>query len=232
MRVIKLKNIAKQYHKREYFLSKKDVFWALEDISFSVENGESVGIIGPNGAGKTTLMRIISGITLHTRGEVSISGKVVPLISIEGALNYVLTARENMLLLSTALGVEKSSQAEIFDKIIKFSAIEDYLDMQVFKLSSGMISRFAFSIAAHVPSDIILIDEVLAVGDQSFQKKCFKKIEEFKERGKTIIYISHDLRSMENICPRVLWVDEGKIIDDGAADNIIPKYIKFYENKK
>ncbi len=229
MKSIELKNVAKQYHKREYYFSKKDIFWSLKDITFSVSKGEALGIIGANGAGKTTLMRIISGITVPTKGELNVRGRVVPLISVEGAFNFILTARENMLLLTIALGIDNRKRENVFQNIIEFSGIVDYLDMQVFKLSSGMISRFAFSIAAHVPSDILLIDEILAVGDEEFQNKCFKKIEQFKSENKTIIFVSHDLESVKNICQRVLWIDKGKIASEGSPDNVISQYIKYYK---
>ncbi len=229
MKAIELKNISKRYHKREYYFSKSDFFWALKDVSFSVEKGETLGIIGPNGAGKTTLMRIISEITVPTEGELVVSGKVVPLITMEGALNLVLSARENMLLLTSALGIKRGMRKKIFQDILDFSGIADYVDMQVVKLSNGMVSRFAFSIATHVPSDILLIDEVLAVGDQEFQEKCFEKIRQFKKEGKTIIFISHDLESVKSICDRVIWLDKGKIAKEGFPEEVISEYIHFLE---
>jgi lipopolysaccharide transport system ATP-binding protein len=211
----------------DFFLGKKDLFWALKEIDFSIEKGEAVGIIGSNGAGKTTLMRLISGITFPTEGRIDIAGKVVPLITVEGALNFILSARENMFLLTTALGVtNRKRRKEIFKQIIEFSGIDEYLDMQITKLSQGMISRLAFSIAAHVPCDILLIDEVLAVGDQNFQNKCFNKIKQFKERGKTIIFISHNMDDIRNICERVIWLDKGRLIKDGKSRDITGLYLK------
>lgn len=224
MRIIELNRIFKRYHKREYYFSKKDFFWAIKDITFSVNKGEILGMIGPNGAGKTTLMRLISGITSPTRGNIRVEGKVVPLIRMEGALNSQLSARENMLLLTAALGVKRARRKKIFQDIVEFSGISEYMDMQVAKLSSGMISRFSFSIAVSAPSDILLIDEVLTVGDQSFQRQCFAKMDEFKKEGKTIIFVSHNMEGVKNICDRVIWLDRGRIVKEGLPQEVIYEY--------
>jgi ABC-type polysaccharide/polyol phosphate transport system ATPase subunit len=225
MKSIELKSVYKKYHKREYFFSAKDFFWALENISFSVKKGESLGIIGPNGAGKTTIGRLISGITYATQGSVCTKGKVVPLIRMEGAMNYLLTARENIELISAAYGARGKLRKQIFDKIVEFSQIESYLDMLSCKLSHGMVSRISFSIAINVPSDIILIDEVLAVGDQNFQMKCYRKIQEMKESNKTIIFISHNLEKVKEVCDKIIWIDKGQLVEEGTPKEVISKYV-------
>ncbi len=228
MKSIDLKSVYKKYNKRDSCLGKEDPLWALSDVSFSVEKGEIVGIIGPNGAGKSTLMRLISGISFPTKGTIDVDGKVVPLISIEGALQYILTGRENIFLLLAAFGVKNAARKDLSVKIAEFSGISDSLDMQITKLSFGMLSRLSFSIAAHVPSEILLIDEVLSVGDQDFQQKCFSKISQFKNEGKSMLFISHDLKSIGDICSRVIWLDKGRIVDDGPPNSVIGGYLARY----
>ncbi|MFA5148956.1 MAG: ABC transporter ATP-binding protein [Candidatus Omnitrophota bacterium] len=228
MKSIDLNGVYKKYNKRDACLGKEDPLWALSDVSFSVEKGEVLGIIGPNGAGKSTLMRLISGISFPTRGTIGVTGKVVPLISIEGALQYVLTGNENIFLLLAAFGVKRRDKNKLSAEIAEFSGISDYLDMQITKLSSGMLSRLSFSIAAHVPSEILLIDEVLSVGDQDFQQKCFAKISQFKNEGKSMIFVSHDLNSIGDICGRVVWLDKGRIVMDGPPDGVFRGYLARY----
>lgn len=225
MKSIDLNGVYKKYNKRATCLGKEDPLWALSDVSFSVEKGEILGIVGPNGAGKSTLMRLISGISFPTKGTIGVTGKVVPLISIEGALQYVLTGKENIFLLLAAFGVRRESRNKLSAEIAEFSGISDHLDMQITKLSSGMLSRLSFSIAAHVPSEILLIDEVLSVGDQDFQQKCFAKISQFKNEGKSMIFVSHDLKSIGDICGRVLWLDKGRIVMDGPPDEVFRGYL-------
>ena len=232
MKIIELYGVYKRYDKKDSPLGKHDFFWALSDVSFSINRGEAVGVIGPNGAGKSTLMKLISGISFPTKGRLSVIGKVVPLISIGGALHHVLTARENVILLSAAFGVRRNERRKIIDEIVKFSGISDYMDMQITKLSYGMHSRLSFSIAAHVPSDILLIDEVLAVGDQEFQQQCFRKIEQFKKDGKTIIFISHDLESVKKVCNKVIWLEKGSVIKYGNPEDVIAGYCNSVTFKK
>jgi ABC-type polysaccharide/polyol phosphate transport system ATPase subunit len=225
MKNIELKKVYKKYHKKEYFFSKKDTFWAIKDVSFAVEDGQSLGLIGPNGAGKTTITRLISGITYPTKGSIEVKGRVVPLIRMEGAMNYLLTARENIDLVSAAYGAQGKLRKSIFDKIISFSGIEDSLDMLVCKLSHGMVSRLSFSIAINVPSDIVLIDEVLAVGDQAFQSKCYKEIAKIKSQNKTLLFISHNLKRVEEMCDKVIWLDKGQVVKEGNPKEVIAEYV-------
>lgn len=216
MKTIEFEKVSKRFHKGEYFFSKRDYLYALKDVSFSVDRGESVGITGPNGSGKTTLMRLIAGITEPTSGKVTINGRVVPLIRVEGALNFNLSVRENIYLLSAVFGIKKKSAKKIFDDIVDFAGIREMVDVQILKLSHGMISRVSFSIAVHIDGDILLIDEVLAVGDTGFQEQCFKKLSELKREGKTIFFVSNDAGSIKKICGRTIVMEGGRIISDGA----------------
>ncbi|MBP6943964.1 MAG: ABC transporter ATP-binding protein [Candidatus Omnitrophica bacterium] len=216
MKAVEFEKVSKRFHKSEYYFSRRDYLWALKDISFSVGSGESVGITGPNGSGKTTLMRLIAGITEPTSGKVAVNGRVVPLIRVEGALNFNLSVRENIYLLSAVFGIRKKSAKKIFDDIVDFAGVEDMVDAQILKLSHGMISRVSFSIAAHIGGDILLIDEVLAVGDTGFQEQCFRKLAEMKNAGKTMFFVSNDIESIKKICGRTIVMDGGRIVSDGA----------------
>lgn len=216
MKAVVFEKTCKRFHKSEYYFSRSDYLWALNDVSFSVDRGEAVGITGPNGSGKTTLMRLIAGITRPTSGSVAVNGRVVPLIRVEGALNFNLSARENISLLAAVFGIKKKAVRKIFGDIVDFAGIRDMLDMQILKLSHGMISRLSFSIAVHIDSDILLIDEVLAVGDSSFQEQCFKKLSELKKQGKTIFFVSNDIESIKKACGRVIVMESGRIVSDGA----------------
>ena len=226
MSAIEFRSVSKQYHKREFFFAKSDLFWAIKDVSFSVKKGETVSLIGPNGAGKTTIVKLISDITYPTKGSVRVKDRIVPLIGMAGCLNLLLNTQENIYLLTSILGLKKQSRKKAFDEIIEFSRLKDFLDMPIKKFSSGMRSRLSFSIAVHVPSDILLIDEVLAVGDQEFQGKCLDKIDEFKKIGKTILFVSHDMESIKKISNRVIWLDKGKIIEEGLPNKVIASYLK------
>jgi len=226
MKAIEFKGVCKQYHKKEFFFAKSDLFWAIKDLSFSIDKGETVSLIGPNGAGKTTIVKLISRITYPTKGSMLAGDKVVPLISMQGCLDSLLNIRENTYLLTAIFGLSKQERKKAFNQIIEFSGLGDFLDMPVKKLSSGMKSRLSFSIAVHVPSEIFLIDEVLAVGDQQFQTKCLDKIDEFKKEGKAIIFVSHDLASVKRISHRVIWLEKGRIVGQGLPDKIIPAYLQ------
>ncbi|MDD5269976.1 MAG: ABC transporter ATP-binding protein [Candidatus Omnitrophica bacterium] len=216
MKTVEFENVGKRFHKSEYYFSRRDYLWALKDVSFSVGRGESVGITGPNGSGKTTLMRLIAGITEPTSGKVTVNGRVVPLIRVEGALNFNLSVRENIYLLSAVFGIRKKGAKKIFDDIVDFAGIRDMVDVQILKLSHGMISRVSFSIAAHIDGDILLIDEVLAVGDTGFQEQCFRKLAEIKYSGKTVFFVSNDVDSIRRICGRTIVMEGGSIVSDGA----------------
>jgi ABC-2 type transport system ATP-binding protein len=216
MKTVEFEKVSKRFHKSEYYFGRKDYLWALEDISFSVDRGESVGIAGPNGSGKTTLMRLIAGITEPTSGKVAVSGRVVPLIRVEGALNFNLSVRENIYLLSAVFGIKKKGAKKVFDDIVDFAGIREMVDMQILKLSHGMISRVSFSVAVHIDGDILLIDEVLAVGDTGFQEQCFRKLSELKNTGKTLFFVSNDIESIKRVCGRTIVMEGGRIASDGA----------------
>lgn len=212
--MVTLENIYKKYHRQGKLLSNKDTFWAIEDVSLKIGMSESVGFTGPNGAGKTTLMRLIAGVTSPTSGKICVRGKILPLIGIYGSLAVYLTGKENIYLLSAIFGVHRKVLQGMFASIVQYAGIEDFLDMQVIRYSSGMIVRLAFAIAVHMPFDIIVLDEVFAGGDEDFQRKMTEKIKEFKSQGKTIIITSHNLASMSRLCERVVWISKGKIINE------------------
>ncbi len=216
MKAVEFEKVSKRFHKSEYFFGRRDYLRALDRVSFSVERGESVGVTGPNGSGKTTLMRLIAGITEPTSGKVTVSGRVVPLIRVEGALNFNLSVRENIYLLSAVFGIKKSGAKKIFDDIVDFAGVRDMVDVQILKLSHGMISRVSFSIAVHIDGDILLIDEVLAVGDTGFQEQCFRKLSELENTGKTLFFVSNDIESIRRACGRTIVMEGGRITSDGA----------------
>src|SRR3989338_4373498 len=245
MAAIELNNIKKSYfihHERKMivkdiifgFLKRKKVkeFVALKDISFKVEQGESVGLIGDNGSGKTTILKVLSGVTVPTRGSVSVKGRVAGLLELGAGFHHDLTGRENIYLNGTILGLSKKEINEKFDQIVEYSGIEDFIDMPLRKYSSGMFVRLGFSVAIHVDPDILLIDEVLAVGDQSFQGKCLRTIEKFKEHKKTLIFVSHDLNIVRHICDRVILIDRGEVAAEGNPDKVISRYWLFIGEKR
>ncbi len=212
----------------------KKEFWALRNINFNIEEKEAVGIIGMNGAGKSTLLKIISGITCPTYGKATIKGRIVSLLEVGTGFHPELTGRENIFLNGA---IHKMSRKEIKDRlddIIKFSGVEEFLDMPIKFYSSGMYIRLAFSVAAHVNSEVLLIDEVLSVGDYEFQKKCLKKIDHIiKNKKRTIMFVSHNMEAVKSICNKVIWLKDGIIRDIGDTNLVIQKYLNFYsyENK-
>ena len=192
------------------------VFWALRDVSFEVAPGEALGIIGPNGAGKSTLLKLLAGITAPTSGEISISGKLSALLEVGSGFHPELTGIENIYLSGTILGMQRKEITEKLDAIIDFAGIRPFIDVPVKRYSSGMIVRLGFSVAAHLDPDILLLDEVLAVGDAAFQKKCIDRVLELKRRS-TVVFISHDLAAVQQLCDRVIVMNQGEIIYDGAT---------------
>ena len=200
-------------------------FWALKDASFQVNHGEAVGLIGPNGAGKSTLLKILSRITPPTRGSAVIHGRVGSLLEVGTGFHPELTGRENIFLSGTILGMRRAEVAQRLDEIVAFSEIERFLDTPVKHYSSGMYVRLAFAVAAHLETEILLIDEVLAVGDIAFQQKCLGKMGEVTRRGRTIVFVSHNMAAIERICERCLVIDQGKIVADGSPDEAIGAYL-------
>jgi ABC-type polysaccharide/polyol phosphate transport system ATPase subunit len=200
-------------------------FWALREVSFAVERGETLGIIGENGAGKSTILKLIAGITAPTTGRINADGRVATLIELGAGFNPELTGRENVYLNGAVLGLKRREIENSFESIASFSGLGHFLDMPVKYYSSGMYARLGFSIAAHVKADIILTDEILAVGDAAFQHQCLKKIQELKASS-TIIFVSHDLSTINKICTRVLWLKGGRLQLTGAPEKVIDAYLQ------
>lgn len=202
-----------------------DDFWALKNVSFSLREGEVLGIIGPNGAGKSTILKILANVTTPTKGRVAVNGKVGPLIEIGAGLHPELTGEENIFLYGSILGMSKGEIRKKFDEIVEFSGLKDFLATPVKFYSSGMYLRLGFSITAHTDPDILLIDEVLTVGDAKFQKKCLNKMEEVtKKEGRTVLFVSHNLSSIRALCKRAILLREGKLVASGHPDTVIRKY--------
>lgn len=201
-------------------------FWAVRDVSFEVPRGQALGIIGHNGAGKSTMLKMLAGITAPTEGEIFINGRLAALIEVGSGLHPEFTGRENVFLSGSIRGMSRREIKEKFDSIIDFAGIRQFVDTPIKRYSSGMHVRLGFSIAAHLESDILLLDEVLAVGDANFRAKCHKRIEGLKEAGKTIVFISHDLKSVEQVCDRVIMMQRGQLIADGDPQEVIKEYMK------
>jgi lipopolysaccharide transport system ATP-binding protein len=202
----------------------EDTFWALKDISFEVRKGEVVGIIGRNGAGKSTLLKVLSRITEPTSGLAEIRGRVGSLLEVGTGFHPELTGRENIFLNGAILGMRKAEIARRFDEIVAFSEVEKFIDTPVKRYSSGMYLRLAFAVAAHLEPEILLVDEVLAVGDAAFQKKCLGKMGEVKQEGRTVIFVSHNMGAIMQLCPRVIWIESGQIEGQGDTRAIISRY--------
>jgi len=202
-----------------------DIIWAVKDVSFEVKKGEVMGIIGANGAGKSTLLKILAQITHPTSGRVELNGRIASLLEVGTGFHPELTGRENIYLNGTILGMTKKEIDRKFDQIINFSGVEKFMDTPVKRFSSGMRVRLAFSVAAHLEPEILLIDEVLAVGDAEFQKKCIGKMEDISKQGRTILFVSHNMAAVENICSRCILIDEGKIMIDDDSEMVIASYL-------
>jgi lipopolysaccharide transport system ATP-binding protein len=201
--------------------------WALRDISFDVFQGEVMGLIGKNGAGKSTLLKIISRITLPTSGRISGSGRIASLLEVGTGFHSELTGRENIYLNGHIMGMKKKEIDRKFDEIIDFSGVSRFLDTPVKRYSSGMYVRLAFAVAAHLDPEILIIDEVLAVGDIEFQQKCIRKIKAIsKEEGKTILFVSHNVQTLRSVCNRALVLDRGRIIVSGETESVLAGYVK------
>jgi homopolymeric O-antigen transport system ATP-binding protein len=201
-------------------------FWALQDISFEVKRGEVVGIIGRNGAGKSTLLKILSRITEPTEGRVTIRGRVASLLEVGTGFHPELTGRENVYLNGAILGMTRAEIKRKFDEIVAFAEVERFLDTPVKRYSSGMYVRLAFAVAAHLEPEILIVDEVLAVGDIEFQRKCLGKMSEVAGGGRTVLFVSHNMAAIEALCPRSLYLVSGSVADDSRSETVIAKYIK------
>jgi len=201
-------------------------FWALKDVSFEARHGEVIGVIGRNGAGKSTLLKVLSRITLPTKGRARIFGRVGSLLEVGTGFHPELTGRENIFLSGAILGMRRVDISRKFDEIVEFAEIGQFLDTPVKRYSSGMYVKLAFAVAAHLETDILIVDEVLSVGDAAFQKKCLGKMDDVRKGGRTIILVSHDLPTIANLCRRVIWMKKGAIAEDGDPHRLIEGYLK------
>lgn len=242
MQVIKVENLSKRYalggtrhnslrdvitgvFRRDSQTDEKKILWALRDVSFSVKDGETLGIIGNNGAGKSTLLKILSRITKPTGGEATIHGRVGSLLEVGTGFHNELTGRENVYLNGAILGMKRVEIQKRFDEIVAFAEVEKFLDTPIKFYSSGMFMRLAFAVAANLNPEILIVDEVLAVGDMAFQKKCLGKMQEVGQQGRTVLFVSHDMQAVTRLCQRIIWMQNGKVFQDGEAQRVIGDYL-------
>lgn len=211
--------------KRKQDNVKKD-FWALKDINFTVKQGEVVGFVGSNGAGKSTLLKIVSGVMKPTKGNIEIGGNICPMIELGAGFDMDLTARENIYLNGSILGYSRAFIDEKFDEIVAFSELQEFLDVPVRNFSSGMTARLAFSIATIVDPEILIVDEILSVGDIAFQQKSENKMKSMIGGGTTVLYVSHSIQSIKTLCDRVVWIDRGNMKMVGKTDDVIAAYLQ------
>lgn len=223
------------YHERNQTLksailrgrtSKHEDFWALKNVSFDVVEGHTHGLIGSNGSGKSTLLKCLAKIYWPTSGSIDYRGRMASLLEVGSGFHLELSGRENIYLNGSILGMSKKEIDRKFDEIVDFSGVEQFLDQPVKNYSSGMYVRLGFSIAIHVDPDILVVDEVLSVGDEGFQRKSFEKFLEFKKRGKTIIMVTHSMQVVEDICDTVTWIEKGKMMATGKAKSVVASYKK------
>ncbi len=205
---------------------KNKEFWALKDIKIHINKGEVVGLIGSNGAGKSTLLKVVSGVMKPTKGTVNVNGVISPMIELGAGFDGNLTARENIYLNGAILGYSKKFLDEKFEEIVEFSELRDFLEVPVKNFSSGMTAKLAFSIATIVNPEVLIVDEILSVGDIKFQEKSKKKMMELIKGGTTVLYVSHSLESIKDLCTKVIWLEHGKVVEVGDTDKICDRYYK------
>jgi len=215
-----------RHNKKSPQVIKKEEFWALKDISFEVKAGEKIAIIGRNGAGKTTLLKVLSRITDPTRGMIKVRGRVASLLEVGTGFHPELTGRENIFLNGAVLGMSRAEIRKRFDEIVAFAEIEKFLDTPVKRFSSGMHVRLTFAIAAHLEPEILLIDEILAVGDAAFQKKCLGKMGDAAKEGRTILFVSHNMAAVQSLCDKAVLLDHGNVIKTGEMKEVVDYYLK------
>jgi len=216
-------NSPKRWYKRGFGRPSSEM-WALRDISFEVKEGEALGIVGHNGAGKTTMLKLLASITAPTRGQITIRGRLAALVEVGSGFHPELTGRENIFLHGAMLGMRRAEIARKMSSIIEFAGVGQYIDVPVKRYSSGMYVRLGFSIAAHLDPDILLLDEVLAVGDVAFQARCLDRIGELRKAGRTIVFVSHDLAAVYHLCDRAILLARGQILSDGTPRAVIDQY--------
>lgn len=237
--VIEVKNVWKKfkiYHDKPHTLKDKVLFWnrnkyevrwVLEDISFAVKKGESIGIIGKNGSGKSTLLKLLTKIIYPNKGSINMKGRVAGLLELGAGFHPDLSGRDNIYINASIFGLSKKEIDKAFQEIVDFAELQDFIDNPVRTYSSGMYMRLAFAVAINIHADILLIDEILAVGDISFQEKCLNKLKEIKESGVTIVIVSHSLEQIERFCDKSIWIHSGQIVSLGKCEVVHKKYEEF-----
>lgn len=203
---------------------KENEFWALQDVSFKVEKGQVVGFVGSNGAGKSTLLKVVAGVMKPTKGKVLVGGNICPMIELEAGFDLDLNARENIYLNGAVMGYSKDFIDSKYQEIVDFSELHDFLEVPVRNFSSGMIARLAFSVATIVEPEILIVDEILSVGDLNFQKKSENKMRSLISGGTTVLYVSHSIESIKSLCDKVVWLEHGKVIQVGTAEKVCAAY--------
>lgn len=224
MRAIHVDAVSKKYRLRKPGMRGYDDFWAVKDVSFDVARGETLGIVGHNGAGKSTVLKLLSRITAPTHGRIVLDGRLAALIEVGSGFHPELTGRENVFLSGSVLGMRRKEIAAKLDRIVEFAGVGPFIDMPVKWYSSGMFLRLGFAVAAHLEADILLVDEVLAVGDAAFQLRCYERIAELRRDGATLLFISHDLSSIARLCDRVVLMDRGRLVGAGTPSEVISQY--------
>ena len=239
--VVELANVSKRFrlsHERARSLqevwlglfkgrrtTRVEEFWALRDVSLRIESGESVALIGPNGAGKSTALKIMARIIDPTQGMVRVKGRMSALIELGAGFHIDLTGRENVFLNGSILGFSRQEMQQRFDEIVSFAELEQFIDTELKRWSTGMVMRLGFAIATSVNPDVLITDEILAVGDESFQHKCLRRIKTFREEGGTILFVSHDMHAVRDLCERSVWLDHGAVQMDGASEEVVAGYL-------
>jgi ABC-type polysaccharide/polyol phosphate transport system ATPase subunit len=215
-----LRNHLTQFFRRGH----KERFFALKNVSFRLEKGESLAVVGPNGAGKSTLLSLVAGLSKPDSGKVTVNGRLAALLELGSGFHYDLTGRENVRLNASLLGLSRTRTAEIFEEVLEFSGISEFIDEPLRTYSTGMVMRLAFSVAVHMDPEILLIDEILAVGDAVFQTKCFDKVREFRNSGKTLLCVSHASGIVQKLCDQAIWLDHGELIMTGSVGEVSEAY--------
>lgn len=200
-------------------------FWALRDVNVSIKKGEALGIVGLNGSGKSTLLKIIAGVLNPTKGSVAVSGSIAPMIELGAGFDMNLSARENIFLNGAVLGYNRSQMRAKFEEIMDFSELWDFVDTPIKNYSSGMVARLGFSIATSNVPDILIVDEILGVGDYLFQRKCEKRMNEIMKNGTTVVFVSHEINQVLGLCTKVIWLKQGRLVDEGDTTEICKKYM-------
>ena len=236
MNVIEFNHVWKSFHRtagqqllRHYIAGlfggqDDNPFYALKDVSFEIGEGECVGVVGANGAGKSTLLSLVTGLAPANRGQVKVTGRVAALLELGAGFHPDLTGRENVLLNASLMGFKRSEAAALYEAIVDFAEMSDFMEEPLRTYSSGMKLRLGFAVAVNLNPDVLIIDEILAVGDQAFQSKCTDKVFEIKKAGKTILCVSHSGATIQSLCDRALWLDHGQLVMDGKSTEVVPAY--------